>query len=87
MNSSALPSITLSRLRSSTGGVPTAASEGLWMGGQLLEQQANGSKDTKFKEQQLGKAKASYQQLLKNTRTASLPHKPRSGSPPWAVEG
>ena len=28
-------------------------------------QQANGSKDTKFKEQQLGKAKASYQQLLK----------------------
>ena len=47
------------------GGVPTAASEGLWMGAQLLEQQANGSKDTKFKEQQLGKAKASYQQLLK----------------------
>ena len=31
----------------------------------MLEQQANGSKDTKFKEQQLGKAKASYQQLLK----------------------
>jgi TolA-binding protein len=47
------------------GGVPTAASEGLWMGAQLLEQQANGSKDTKFREQQLGKAKASYQQLLK----------------------
>jgi len=47
------------------GGVPTAASEGLWMGAQLLEQQANGSKDTKFREQQLGKAKASYHQLLK----------------------
>ena len=47
------------------GGVPTAASQGLWMGAQLLEQQANGSKDTKFKEQQLGKARSSYQQLLK----------------------
>jgi TolA-binding protein len=46
-------------------GVPTAAAQGLWMGAQLLEQQANGSKDTKFKEQQLGKARASYQQLLK----------------------
>jgi TolA-binding protein len=48
------------------GGVPTAAAQGLWMGAQLLEQQANGSKDTKFKEQQLGKARASYQQLLKD---------------------
>jgi TolA-binding protein len=47
------------------GGVPTAAAQGLWMGAQLLEQQANGSKDTKFREQQLGKARASYQQLLK----------------------
>ncbi len=47
------------------GGVPTAAAQGLWMGAQLLEQQANGSKDTQFKEQQLGKARASYQQLLK----------------------
>lgn len=47
------------------GGVPTAASQGLWMGAQLLEQQANGSKDAKFKEQQLQKARASYQQLLK----------------------
>ena len=46
-------------------GVPTAAAAGLWMGGQLLEQQANGSADAKFKTQQLGKAKASYQQLLK----------------------
>jgi TolA-binding protein len=46
-------------------GVPAAAAQGLWMGAQLLEQQANGSKDTKFKEQQLGKAKASYQQLLR----------------------
>jgi outer membrane protein assembly factor BamD (BamD/ComL family) len=36
------------------------------MGGQLLEQQANGSSDAKFKTQQLGKAKASYQQLLKD---------------------
>ena len=36
------------------GGVPTAASEGLWMGAQLLEQQANGSKDTKFKRAAIG---------------------------------
>jgi TolA-binding protein len=46
-------------------GVPTTAPEGLWMGGQLLEQQANASNDAKFKAQQLGRAKASYQQLLK----------------------
>jgi outer membrane protein assembly factor BamD (BamD/ComL family) len=45
--------------------VPTAAAQGLWLGAQLLEQQANGSKDAKFKEQQLQKARASYQQLLK----------------------
>ena len=47
-------------------GVPSAAAEGLWMGGQLLEQQSNGSGETKFKTQQLEKAKASYQQLLKD---------------------
>jgi TolA-binding protein len=47
------------------GGVPAAAAEGLWMGGQLLERQANVSNDAKFKAQQLAKAKASYQQLLK----------------------
>ena len=35
------------------------------MGGQLLERQANVSNDAKFKAQQLAKAKASYQQLLK----------------------
>ncbi len=46
-------------------GVPTAAAQGLWLGAQLLEQQANGSKDARFKEQQLQKARASYQQLLK----------------------
>ncbi len=56
-------------------GVPTAAAEGLWMGAQLLEQQANGSGETKFKTQQLEKAKASYQQLLKdfpNSKFASM---------------
>jgi TolA-binding protein len=47
-------------------GVPTTAAEGLWVGGQLLEQQANGSNDAKFKSQQFGRAKASYQQLLKD---------------------
>ncbi|HEY5743205.1 MAG TPA: tetratricopeptide repeat protein, partial [Terrimicrobiaceae bacterium] len=46
-------------------GVPTAAAQGLWLGAQLLEQQANGSKDSKFKEQQLAKARTCYQQLLK----------------------
>jgi TolA-binding protein len=48
------------------GGVPAAAAEGLWMGGQLLERQASVSNDAKFKAQQLAKAKASYQQLLKD---------------------
>ena len=48
------------------GGVPAAAAEGLWMGGQLLEQQANGSSDAKFKGQQLGRAKTSYEQLIKD---------------------
>lgn len=48
------------------GGVPAAAAEGLWMGGQLLEQQANGSSDAKFKGQQLGRARTSYEQLIKD---------------------
>ncbi|HEY5812693.1 MAG TPA: tetratricopeptide repeat protein, partial [Terrimicrobiaceae bacterium] len=46
-------------------GVPTAAAQGLWLGAQLLELQANGSKDSKFREQQLAKARTCYQQLLK----------------------
>ena len=47
------------------GGVPIAAGTGLWRGGQLLEEQANSSTDPKFQQQQLGKAKSAYQQLLK----------------------
>ncbi len=45
------------------------AAEGLWMGGQSLEQQAASVTDPKqqaFKTQQLGRAKAAYQQLLKD---------------------
>lgn len=45
-------------------GVQAAASEGLWQGGQLLEQQAAGLQDAKAKAQQLGRAKAAYQQLV-----------------------
>ena len=52
------------------------------MGAQLLEQQANASKDTKFKEEAIRKAKASYQQSLKEDPTASLPRKPRKGHRP-----
>lgn len=48
------------------GGVPTAAARGLWEGGQLLEQQAGESSDAKFKAQQIERAKAAYQQLLKD---------------------
>ena len=44
-------------------GVPEAAAEGLWEGGQLLEQQANSSEDPAFKKQQLARARASYEQL------------------------
>jgi len=47
-------------------GVPGAAAEGLWEGGQLLEQQAAASTDPKFKTQQLGRAKASYEQIVKD---------------------
>ena len=47
------------------GGVAIPAAEGLWQGGQLLEQQAGAATDPKFKTQQLGRAKAAYQQLLK----------------------
>jgi tetratricopeptide (TPR) repeat protein len=53
-------------------GVPVAATEGLWQASQLLEQQANAitdtkdPKDAKFKAQQLDRAKAFYQQLVKD---------------------
>lgn len=47
-------------------GVPLAASEGLWQGAQLLEEQANAATDPKFKEQQLNRAKESYKQLVKD---------------------
>jgi hypothetical protein len=45
------------------GGVPPAASRGLWEGGRLLEEQAAESTDEKFKTQQLDKARAAYRQL------------------------
>ncbi|MEX1118896.1 MAG: tetratricopeptide repeat protein [Terrimicrobiaceae bacterium] len=45
------------------GGVPKAAAEGLWVGAQLIEEQANASTDSRFKSQQLNRAKTFYQQL------------------------
>jgi tetratricopeptide (TPR) repeat protein len=48
------------------GGVPTAASRGLWLGAQLIEQQTAATTDAKFKAQQLEKARAAYQQLVKD---------------------
>ena len=48
------------------GGVDLPAAEGLWQGGQLQEQQAGAATDPKFKAQQLARAKAAYQQLLKD---------------------
>ncbi|MFZ4776089.1 MAG: tetratricopeptide repeat protein [Terrimicrobiaceae bacterium] len=47
-------------------GVPIAASEGLWQGGQLLEEQAGSSTDPKFKVQQTTRAKECYKQLVKD---------------------
>ena len=50
-------------------GVPLPATEGLWQAGQLLEVQANEAtdpKDAKFKAQQLERAKAFYEQLVKD---------------------
>lgn len=47
-------------------GVPVAAAEGLWQGGQLLEEQAAASTDAKFKAQQISRATAAYQQLVKD---------------------
>ena len=53
-------------------GVPLAATEGLWQASQLLEDQANAipetkdPKEAKFKAQQLDRAKAFYQQLVKD---------------------
>jgi tetratricopeptide (TPR) repeat protein len=44
-------------------GVPAAALTGLWEGAQLLEQQAAVSSDSKFKAQQLKRAKAAYNQI------------------------
>ncbi|MBU3666513.1 MAG: tetratricopeptide repeat protein, partial [Chthoniobacterales bacterium] len=46
-------------------GVPAAAAEGLWEGGQLLEMQAAASQDPAFKTQQLSRARAAYEQLTK----------------------
>lgn len=48
------------------GGVPQAAAEGLWVGSQLLEEQAASDPDKKFQQQQLDRAKAFYQQLVKD---------------------
>ena len=47
-------------------GVPAAAVPGLWEGAQLMEQQAAASADPKFKAQQLSRAKASYDQIVKD---------------------
>ena len=47
-------------------GVPIPATEGLWQGSQLLEEQASSSTDEKFKTQQLDRAKTWYQQLVKD---------------------
>jgi TolA-binding protein len=46
-------------------GVPAAAAEGLWEGGQLLETQAAASQDPAFKTQQLARARGAYEQLTK----------------------
>jgi len=48
------------------GGVKDAAARGLWLGAQLIEQQAGASSDAAFKKQQLDKAKLFYQQLVKD---------------------
>jgi len=47
-------------------GVPLAASEGLFQGAMLLEEQSTASTDPKFKAQQLGRAREAYKQLLKD---------------------
>lgn len=47
-------------------GVPKTAAAGLWKGGQLLEQQSAAATDPNFKNAQLGKARAAYQQLTKD---------------------
>ncbi|PTX93500.1 hypothetical protein DB345_18010 [Spartobacteria bacterium LR76] len=50
-------------------GVPVAAAEGLWMAGQLLEQQAAGITDPKQKSlqnQQFNRARSTYEQLVKD---------------------
>ncbi len=53
------------------GGVPAAAAKGLWLGAQLIEEQVNTSTDPKLnKPQQLDKARAAYQQLLKDYPTS-----------------
>jgi len=46
------------------GGVPQAASKGLWLGSQLLEEQAAADPDKKFQAQQLGRARTFYQQIV-----------------------
>ena len=47
-------------------GVPIPASEGLWQGAVLLEEQAGASTDPKFKAKQLDRAKGAYKQLVKD---------------------
>ena len=48
------------------GGVPIPAAEGLWQGGQLLEQQAAAAADPAFKAKQLRVARGAYDQLAKD---------------------
>ena len=57
------------------GGVPEAASEGLWQGGQLLEAQVAESTDAKFKTQQTKRARDAYQQLIKDYPASPLVEK------------
>jgi len=54
------------------GGVPEAASEGLWQGAQLLETQVAESTDAKFKAQQTKRAREAYQQLVKDYPASPL---------------
>ena len=51
-------------------GVPMAAQRGLWEAGQLLEKQAEGSADAKFKKQQLTRARLMFKQLVTDFPTS-----------------
>ena len=57
-------------------GVPGAASEGLWQGAKLLEEQANESTDPKFKAKQLDRAKLAYKQLVNDYKDS--PYVPKA---------